>query len=193
MPKYCPNQNQWNLQHLDIEPLQQLDRSLMEILYLGSIFAPNPKEYFKTRVNFSSNFLDIFQALNESDAYQQIENWEKWSDYQYSPSFTLLSSCSFYSDKLIIDSYNRLCSYNPKNIPQYFDALTFCATSRNGQELQIYVSTLRSQGAIGLGELKGYFQKLGFDLTNNINVINTLSDDRSIITYIPFKILEQCS
>ncbi|VEU20709.1 DEKNAAC101529 [Brettanomyces naardenensis] len=158
-------------------------RALQEVLYVSSLFAEDPRSFFKlATVDFDSSLKEIFEAFNENDLQQQLQHWQKWSAFQYNSGFTTLSSCSFYSDSLIIESYNRMVSLDPSRIPAYFDALAFCATSKGGQELQIYATTLRSQGMLGFDEMKACFQRLGFELKTVKDMIN-LNDDEVILSY----------
>ncbi|ODV84927.1 hypothetical protein CANARDRAFT_28664 [[Candida] arabinofermentans NRRL YB-2248] len=140
-------------------------RAITEVLHVAIIFAPNQDEFFKTKINFNTDMNEIFKVFNEPEYLKQVQMFDSWSEYQYSTAFTTLSSCTYYNDATIIDLYNTYVDLNPGNVPEYFDALTFCSTSRNGHDLQIYMTTLRSQGVIGFQELKSLYMKLGVDIT----------------------------
>ncbi|GMF06013.1 unnamed protein product [Ambrosiozyma monospora] len=49
-------------------------------------------------------------------------------------------------------------------------------------DLQIFLTTLRSQGAVGFQELKRQFELLGIDITDP-QIASTLTDDQIIISY----------
>ncbi|QPG75237.1 hypothetical protein FOA43_002587 [Brettanomyces nanus] len=154
-------------------------RALQEVLYVASIFAPDSKSFFKQTLEIDSHITSIFHAFGELDVSQ---HWDNWSAQQYNPGFTTLSVTTYYPDNLIIDLYNRMVALDSSCKPAYFDALTFCATSKGGQELQIYASTLKSQGMIGLDELKDGYNKLGFNPAV-LKDLSALSDAELISSY----------
>ncbi|KAH3671263.1 hypothetical protein OGAPHI_000486 [Ogataea philodendri] len=153
-------------------------RVLTEVLYLGSIFSPT-SEFFKQKTTFPTDMHPVFRILNEPDLSSQLQYWDK---FQYVTALTTLSVCPYYSDKLIIDCYNTMTSINPDSTPELFDALTYCATSRQGNDLAMFVATLRSRGVVGFLELKSCFQKFGFDITNP-EVAEHLTDEQLITAY----------
>lgn len=157
-------------------------RALQETLYVGSIYAPDPNLFFKTQVTVDSTLREVFQAFDEPDLDKQLHNWEKWSDFGYSPGFTALSVGVWYPDSLIQEAYNRTVGLDELHKPVYFDALKFCAMARDSQELQIYVSSLESQGMIGFDELKQATKRLGI-VINSIDDIAQYTDDQLIQAY----------
>ncbi|ESX00072.1 hypothetical protein KL918_005220 [Ogataea parapolymorpha] len=153
-------------------------RALTEVLYLGSIFSPT-SEFFKIKTTFQSDMAQVFRILNEPDLSSQLQYWDK---FQYITAMTALSICPYYTDNMIIDCYSIMTNLNPDNTPELFDALTYCATSRQGNDLSMFVATLRSKGVVGFMELRSCFQKFGFDITNP-EVVRTLTDDQLISSY----------
>ncbi|KAG7749121.1 hypothetical protein KL911_005206 [Ogataea haglerorum] len=153
-------------------------RAMTEVLYLGSIFSPT-SDFFKIKTTFQSDMSQVFRILNEPDLSNQLQYWDK---FQYATALTTLSICPYYTDDMIIDCYSIMTNLNPDNTPELFDALTYCATSRQGNDLSMFVATLRSRGVVGFTELRSCFQKFGFDVTNP-EVVRTLTDDQLISSY----------
>lgn len=157
-------------------------RALQEVLFVSSIFVSDSSAFFNQRFDFDFSLKGVFEAFNEGDMTTQVQNWTKWSLYQYNSGFTTLSACNYYPDSLIIELYNRAVALDRQGASAYFDALMFCATSKGGQELQIYASTLQSQGMVGFEELRSSFERLGFSPKNSDDLLK-LDDEKLIDSY----------
>lgn len=156
-------------------------RALQETAYFKSITSMNKQAL---NDNFSFSFDDIFTTINEFDIERQIQNWNKWTPQYHSYSFILLSVAPYYQDDLIRHIYEIFTTFDPDNIPLYFDALTYCATSRYSEQLGYYVSLLQSSGVIGFEELKSIFKGLGFNVDNiTCQLMNQVSDAQLLDAY----------
>ena len=157
-------------------------RALQEVLYIMSVLSPNCSSIGHLQFKVDPNLTSLFTAFGESDLQTQLKCWANWGLYQYNKGFTTLSSNNYYPDGLVIELYNRMVALDTLATPIFLDALTFCATSCGGQELQIYASTLQSQGLIGFQELRSCFIKLGFE-PNSIKSFAEISDEQLISSY----------
>lgn len=155
-------------------------RAILETVYYIAHTSANRNDFSNY---FSYSFHDIFQCVKEFDISSQLQNWNNWNDQYYSDPMILLSICPFYGDQLICHIYELLISFDPENIPLYFDALTYCATSRYSEELPYYVTILKGRGQLGFGEMKSIFTKLGFNNATSCGAMNKISDEQLLNAY----------
>jgi len=176
----------------DFEPVvtQYFSRALQEVLYIMSVFSINSSSIYNQQLDIDPNLTNLFGALGENDLQNQLKGWANWGLYQYNKGFTALSANNYYPDDLVIELYNRMVALDTLATPIYLDALTFCATSCGGQKLQIYASTLQSQGMFGFNELRTCFIKLGFE-PNTIKSLADITDDQLISSYKDHLILSK--
>lgn len=155
-------------------------RAVVETVYFISITSMQDNGIGKY---FSNSFNDVFEVIKEFDIFTQIQNWNNWNDQYYSESMILLSVCPYYSDQYIQHMYELLIKYDPVHIPLYFDALFYCATSRNSDNLPYYVALLKDNGFIGFSELKGVFNALGFTDASTCEIISQINDEQVLTSY----------
>lgn len=155
-------------------------RAILEIVYYIAITSTNKNDFTNY---FSFSFHDIFQCIKEADISNQLQHWTHWNDQFYSENMVLLSICPFYNDQLICHMYELLTSFDPMNIPLYYDALTYCATSRYSEELPYYVTILKGRGLLGFNELKNIFSKLGFNNVKDCFEMSQIHDDQLLNAY----------
>ncbi|OWB54903.1 peptidase activity protein [[Candida] boidinii] len=159
-------------------------RALIEVFYLGNrLFAKTPRDFFKTRVSFTDAGSDLFYLLNEPTTQQQLQFWNNSTEFSHSPSYTILSATPYYSEQLLVNTYQALTSLNKDLIPEYFDALKWCSLNhQNSYVLQTYVASLSSAGTIGFTELKECYKQFDIDI-NDPDIAAQLTDDMLIIAY----------
>lgn len=155
-------------------------RAILETVYYIAHTSANRNDFSNY---FSYSFHDIFHCVKEFDITNQIQNWNNWNDQYYSDPMILLSICPFYGDQLICHIYELLIAFDPQNIPLYFDALTYCATSRYSEELPYYVTILKGRGQLGFGEMKNIFAKLGFNNATSCIAMSAISDEQLLNAY----------
>ena len=156
-----------------------IKRAIVEIVYYISITSTKKEE----ASNLLCNSLDsVFELFKEFDTNEKKKHWNTWTDQYYSEAFITLSVCPYYRDDLIQHIYDEMASFDPDNIPLYFDALTYCATSRYSDSLQYTVAVAKGQGLVGFGELKNNFAKLGFDVPN-CKSMNLITDEQILEAY----------
>lgn len=155
-------------------------RAVQEVMYYTALSSPNSNDVSNL---FSHSFNDVFLSINEFDSEKQIRSWSCWNDQNYSDPMILLSICPYYNDQLICHIYELLTTFDSDNIPLYFDALTYCTTSRFSNELNYYVSILQGRGLLGFGELKSFFTKLGFSNVSSCNKMNQITDEQLLNAY----------
>lgn len=155
-------------------------RAITEIVYFISITSANINDFTNL---FSTSFNDVFKTISDFDAEQQIKNWSNRNDQYHSEPLILLSICPFYNDQLIGHIYDIISKFDPVNLPLYFDAFTYCATSRYSEELPYRITILQDQGILGFGELKSIFAKFGFGELKQCEEMSHISDEQLLLSY----------
>jgi ubiquitin carboxyl-terminal hydrolase 25/28 len=155
-------------------------RAINEVVYYSAITSANKNDVSNL---LSDSFHDVFKVLNDFDMDQQLKHWKTWNEQFYSEALILLSVCPFYNDQLINHIYDILTGFDQINQPLYFDALTYCATSRYSEELPYKIAILKDQGVLGFGELKSYFSKFGFGEITECEEMNDITDEQLLLSY----------